>query len=95
MFTRVGSLIGAAISELIVAATATCLHPTIPIMAWLCFGVLILLWRLGIFVVAGCGKARVRPGPTGVLAASSLVWSANLGVGGMLCNLSGDLAVWL
>ncbi|MGI4800699.1 MAG: putative bifunctional diguanylate cyclase/phosphodiesterase [Janthinobacterium lividum] len=93
MFTRVGSLVGAAISELIIATTATCLHPTIPIVAWLCFGLLILIWRIGIFVVAWRGKARGSPAPTGALAASSLVWAANLGIGGMLCNLSDNLVL--
>ncbi|MGI4796882.1 MAG: putative bifunctional diguanylate cyclase/phosphodiesterase [Janthinobacterium lividum] len=93
MFTRIGSLVGAAASELIVATIAVCLHPTIGIIIWLCSIVLILLWRIGIFIVTRTRRAQSRPALTGMFAASSVVWAVNLGIGGMLCNLSGNLVL--
>ncbi|MGI4798659.1 MAG: putative bifunctional diguanylate cyclase/phosphodiesterase [Janthinobacterium lividum] len=90
MFTRTGSLVGAVASEMIVAVTAVSLHPTYFIIAWPCASFAILLWRLAIIAMGTRAAARGWDAPSGLLAVSSLVWATELGVGGMLCNLSGN-----
>ncbi len=83
-------MVGAAVSEMVVAIVATYLDTTPPVIAWLASGLLLLLLRLAIIAGARRKLTRGEQAPTGLLAVSSLIWSANLGVGGMLCNLSGD-----
>ncbi len=90
MFTRTISLVGAAATDLIIAVTATVLHPTIPIVAWLCTGIFLLLWRLCIISAAHRRTAQGRAVASGTLVVSSLAWALELGGGNMLCSMSGE-----
>ncbi|MGI4794614.1 MAG: putative bifunctional diguanylate cyclase/phosphodiesterase [Janthinobacterium lividum] len=90
MFTRTMSLVGGAVSELIVAVTATVMHPTIPVVAWLCAGTLLLLWRVHIIYAARRRTAQRESTSCGTFVVSSLAWALELGIGNMLCTLSGE-----
>ncbi|MGI4748236.1 MAG: putative bifunctional diguanylate cyclase/phosphodiesterase [Janthinobacterium lividum] len=88
MFTRTASFVGAAISEMIVAATAIILHGTAAFLVWAAAGFAILVWRLGIVFSAKRSVQRGRSVSAGWMAFGSIVWAMELGGGALLCNMS-------
>jgi len=88
MFTRTASFVGAAVSEMIVAAIAIIIQGTAIFVAWATAGFAILAWRLGIIFIAKRSVRRGRSVSAGWMAFGSIVWAIELGAGALLCNMS-------
>lgn len=88
MFTRTSSFVGAAVSEMIVAATAIILRGTAIFFVWAAAGFAILMWRLAIILMARRSMRLGRSVSAGWMAVGSIVWAMELGCGAMLCNMS-------
>lgn len=88
MFTRTSSFVGAALSEMIVAATAIILQGTAIFFVWAAAGFAVLAWRLGIIFMARRSVRRGRSVSAGWMAVGSIVWAIELGGGALLCNTS-------
>ncbi|NPD66149.1 bifunctional diguanylate cyclase/phosphodiesterase [Lichenicola cladoniae] len=95
MFTRTSSFVGAAVSELIVAAIAIILQGTAVFIAWATAGFTILAWRLGIIFMARRSVRLGRSVSAGWMAVGSIVWAIELGCGALICNMSGVPALQL
>ncbi len=93
MFTRTSSMVTAAVSELIVAATAMLMQPNAKFAAWIFASTTLLLMRLGLLGYSKHAVGRGRATPTAWLIVTSLTWAAMIGVGALLCDLSGDAAL--
>lgn len=88
MFTRTASFVGAAISEMIVAATAIILDGGAMFFVWAAAGFTILTWRLGIVFWAKRSVRQGRSVSAGWMAFGSIAWAVELGGGAVLCNMS-------
>lgn len=93
IFTRLASLMMAAICELIVGAVAIVTHPRPIFFLWVGLSIGSLAVRLGLLV--WCDR-QVRLGgqaPTAWAVVLSLLWIAVIGFGCLVCDLSGDTAL--
>ncbi len=95
LFTRSASIVFASICEIAVCVTALYLHPGSGYALWLTAVLLLLAIRLSLIAVCRRRSACDEPTPTSWFLGASVAWSALLGLGSLLCNISGDPTLFL
>lgn len=85
----------ASICELSVCVTALYLHPGARYLAWTLAVLVVLALRLSLIAVCCRRSERNEPTPTSFFLAASILWSVLLGIGALLCNISGDQTLFL
>ncbi|AMM16677.1 diguanylate cyclase [Burkholderia sp. PAMC 28687] len=95
LFTRTTSIVMASICELSVCLTALYLYPGAGYLAWTLAVLVVLAARLLLIAVCCRRSERNEPTPTSLFLVASIVWSAVLGLGALLCNISGNQTLFL
>jgi diguanylate cyclase (GGDEF)-like protein len=95
LFTRTASIVMASICEISVCLTAYYLYPGAGYAAWTIAVVALLMVRLSLIAICCRRSARNEPTPTSLFLLASILWSALLGLGSLLCNISGDQTLFL
>ncbi len=95
LFTRTASIALASICEISVCLTAYYLYPGIGYLAWTLAVIALLIVRLSLIAICCQRSARNEPTPTSLFLLASILWSALLGLGCLLCNISGDQTLFL
>jgi len=95
LFTRTASIAMASICEISVCATAFYLHPSVGYALWTLAVIVLLIVRLSLIYICCKRSARNEPTPTSLFLLASILWSALLGLGALLCNISGDQTLFL
>lgn len=85
----------ASICELSVCVTALYLHPGARYLAWTLAVLVVLALRLSLIAVCCRRSEHNEPTPTSSFLAASILWSVLLGIGALLCNISGDQTLFL
>lgn len=95
LFTRTSSIIFASICEIAVCVCAVWLHPNALYAGWLSAVIVLLAIRLLLIRTCCVRSARHQPTLTSHFVFASVMWSALLGFGVLLCNISGDATLFL
>jgi diguanylate cyclase (GGDEF)-like protein len=85
----------ASVCEISVCATAYYLHPNVGYALWTLAVIALLIVRLSLIAICCKRSARNEPTPTSLFLLASVLWSALLGLGALLCNISGDQTLFL
>jgi diguanylate cyclase len=95
LFTRTASIALASICEISVCLAAYYLYPGVGYLAWTLAVIALLIVRLSLIAICCQRSARNEPTPTSLFLLASILWSALLGLGCLLCNISGDQTLFL